>query len=228
MLFSPAGADDAGAAQRCSSRPWSATGASAVARRDGRRALEGLHALRAALRSSRCVRLGQPRARARAARLLLARPAPGGWNQWAEVVGTRARAAALPRRHAACVDLVGLHPLGARPVRLRARCRRCAGARRRRAARVARTGPVEVQGLRTAYGKLDFELERDGAEWAAPRRRCGTRAPPGGLWFAWPGSGEPPASTVDGAALQWQGKLLRLPDAGADLRFQLSAADAAR
>ena len=196
-----------------------------AARREAR--MERLHALRVALglgvRAPRATRT-----RACSARLFLRDRRPAPWNQWAEVVGRE------PREQRFLGDMPHAW-ISSDYIRsaldLLAYVRDSDGALVLGAGIPPawhRTGPVEVRGLRTAFGKLDFKLEREVPNVLRLVVGAGLERPPGGVWFAWPGSGEPPASTVDGAALQWQGKLLRLPDAGADLRFQLSAADAAR
>ena len=83
-----------------------------------------------------------------------------------------------------------------------------------------RDGPIEVQDLRTEYGKLDFRLERVEPGLLRIVVGAGLEAPPGGLWFVWPGAGEPPPSAADGRPLAWQGRLLRLPDGAVDLRLR--------
>ena len=138
------------------------TGSSSRARRDGATAWEALHAVRMAhrrhLRAAR-----QKRARARGARLLHAatavRPRGTSGPRWSGAIRAIAE---VHRRHAAHVGRLGLHPLGARHVRVRARVRR-------RARRSARGCPsvgecaapgVARRGLRTPSGPLDLHDAR--------------------------------------------------------------------
>ena len=115
---------------------------------------------------------GQRERALRAARLLLRRPAPARRGTSGPRWSCRdPRDAALPRRHAARLGGFGLHPLGARPVRLRPRSRRRARARRgdsgclgSRASRAS-----SVRGLRDAAWRARRHFDRGGErESAAP------------------------------------------------------------
>ena len=219
MIFSPAGAETR-VPRALLERPGSATGANALARRDGQRAWNDYTPYE--LRSvSAFVRLGQPqRAHALLDFFLRDRP-PGGWNQWAEVVGREPRE---PRflgdmPHAwissdfirSALDLLAYERDSDRALVLGAGVPEA----------WLRDGPIEVQGLRTAYGKLDFPARTRRAGAAAPRRRrrdskrrraaCGSYGP---------ARAHRRRASVDGQPLAWQGRLLRLPDGAVDLRLR--------
>ena len=221
MIFSPAGFEQR-VPRALLESTWERYWREAVARRDGRRAWSDYTPYE--LRSvSAFVRLGQPE---RAIALLdhfLRDRRPAGWNQWAEVVGREPRE---PRfvgdmPHAwissdyirSVLDLLvyerdsdGALVLGAGVP-----------------ATWWRTAPVEVRDLRTAWGTIGWRLQREAPRVLRLTVNAPARAepPPGGTWFAWTARGTPPATTVDGRPLEWQGRLLRLPDGAVDLRMQL-------
>ncbi len=226
MIFSPAGAET-GVPRALLESTWERYWRECETRRDGQRVWNDYTPYE--LRSvSAFVRLGQPdRAHALLDYFLRDRR-PAAWNQWAEVVGREPRE---PRfvgdmPHAwissdyirSALDLLayaresdGALVLGAGvpPAWLQA-------------------GPVEVRGLRTAYGKLDLRLERAEPSLLRVLVGAGLEAPPGGVWFAWPGTGDPPRSTADGKPLAWQGRVLRLPEGAVDLRLPWPAEQASR
>ena len=221
MVFSPAGFENR-VPRALLESTWERYWREAVARRDGRREWKDYTPYE--LRSvSAFVRLGQPE---RAIALLdhfLRDRRPAGWNQWAEVVGREPRE---PRfvgdmPHAwissdyirSVLDLLvyerdsdGALVLGAGVP-----------------ATWWRTAPVEVRDLRTAWGTIGWRLQREAPRVLRLTVNAPARAepPPGGTWFAWTARGTPPATTVDGRPLEWQGRLLRLPDGAVDLRMQL-------
>jgi hypothetical protein len=85
-----------------------------------------------------------------------------------------------------------------------------------------RTGPVELRALRTPFGSLDFRMALEGERVLRVTLGGGLERPPGGVWLAWPGQGAlPAATTAQGHALAWQGRLLPLPEGGTDLRLQV-------
>lgn len=221
MIFSPAGTETR-VPRALLESTWERYWRECVARRDGQRAWSDYTPYE--LRSvSAFVRLGQPdRAHALLDFFLHdRRPAP--WNQWAEVVG---RAPREPRflgdmPHAwissdyirSVIDLLAYERDSDGALVLGAGVPEA----------WHRAGKVEVQGLRTAYGRLDFRLSREEPGLLRLVVGPGLEAPPGGLWFAWSGAGQPPASTADGQPLAWQGRLLHLPDGAVDMRLPLGA-----
>ncbi|CAG1018156.1 hypothetical protein BURC_02891 [Burkholderiaceae bacterium] len=66
---------------------------------------------------------------------------------------------------------------------------------------------VEVSGLSTPHGRLDYRLDPTPEGWtlSVPRALAGLR---GGLRLAWPGSGPLPRATHEGRELAWQGREL--------------------
>jgi len=222
MIFSPAGFETR-VPRALLESTWERYWREAVARRDGRREWKDYTPYE--LRSvSAFVRLGQPE---RAIALLdhfMRDRRPAGWNQWAEVVGREPRE---PR-------FVGDMPhawISSDYIRsvldLLAYERESDGALVIGAGVPAswwRSGPVEVSGLRTPWGPLGWRLQREAGRVLHLSIAPGLEPPPGGTWFAWAGRDAPPATTVDGRPLPWQGKLLRLPQGAVELRMQLPTA----
>ncbi|HEY0857155.1 MAG TPA: hypothetical protein VGE16_08865 [Albitalea sp.] len=66
---------------------------------------------------------------------------------------------------------------------------------------------VEVRGLSTPHGRLDYRLESTAEGWtlSVPNALAGLH---GGLRLLWPGDGPLPQATHDGRALAWQGREL--------------------
>jgi hypothetical protein len=226
LVFSPAGVEQR-VPRALLESTWERYWRESLTRRDGQRAWSDYTPYE--LRSvSAFLRLGQPdRAHALLDYFLRDRR-PTAWNQWAEVVGREPRE---PR-------FVGDMPhawISSDYIRsaldLLAYARDSDGALVLGAGIPAawhRSGPVEVRGLRTAYGKLDFRVERTEPTQLRVVVGGGLETPPGGVWFAWPGSGDPPPSSIDGKPLAWQGRLLRLPDGAAELRLPWPLEQAAR
>jgi len=75
-------------------------------------------------------------------------------------------------------------------------------------------GDIDLRGLSTPYGTLDYRLMRNPRGWTLdlPRPLTGLR---GGVRLLWPGTGPLPKAMHDGRALAFQGRELRLPDAPA-------------
>ena len=127
---------------------------------------------------------------------------PAGWNQWAEVVG---RAEREPRfigdmPHAwissdyirAALDLLAYERDSDDALVL------AAGV----PADWLESGPVGVDGLGTAHGRLSYQLKRAADGAVSLHLAPGLRPPPGGLWLA------------------WSGRLHRLPDGALDFRLK--------
>ena len=75
-------------------------------------------------------------------------------------------------------------------------------------------GDVEVSGLSTPYGRLDYRLLRNAKGWRLELPRPLASAQ-GGVHLAWPGTGALPRASHNGRALAFSGRELRLPDAPA-------------
>ncbi len=136
---------------------------------------------------------------------------PSAWHQWPEVIGRDPNKSALRRRHAARVDRVGFHRLGARPLRLRAQCRSGYRARCRHSTGVARRSPASASAIcALPYGLLSYSLRKE-------RRRtvltleAGSR-PPGHFVFVWPWEEPPGATLVNGRTAHWQGNELHIDE----------------
>jgi hypothetical protein len=71
-------------------------------------------------------------------------------------------------------------------------------------------GGVQVRGLSTPYGPLDYRLERQGTGWVLELARPlhGLRR---GVLLRWPGSAPLPRATHQGQPLPWDGRDLLLP-----------------
>ena len=73
-------------------------------------------------------------------------------------------------------------------------------------------GDIAVAGLSTAWGRLDYRLQRraGAAGWTLTLDRRPERLR-GELRLAWPGTGPLPQATANGRMLSWQGRELPLP-----------------
>jgi hypothetical protein len=69
---------------------------------------------------------------------------------------------------------------------------------------------LAVRGLSTAYGTLDFSLERVSGGWRFVLARPLPNAP-GGVRLRWPGEGPLPKAMLGGRELRWDGRSLALP-----------------
>lgn len=68
---------------------------------------------------------------------------------------------------------------------------------------------VTVKDLRTPYGLLRYSLKKEGGS-VILQVAGGSRVPPGGLAFVWPGKHPPPPDArINGKAAQWHGSELR-------------------
>ncbi|MDT7835924.1 discoidin domain-containing protein [Aquabacterium sp. OR-4] len=154
------------------------------------------------------LRLGQPGRAHALLRFFFGHQRPAGWNQWAEVVLPDARE---PRflgdmPHAwvssdyvrAALDLLAFER-GPGPQIL-------IGAGVQPAWRAA--APVGVQGLRTAHGLLDWQLQPRAGGWLLqlPRALPGSQ-----LVLAWPGEGALPQARHQGRLLDWHPARRELP-----------------
>jgi hypothetical protein len=134
---------------------------------------------------------------------------PAAWNQWAEVVrpGYRERAFIGDLPHAwvasdymrSALDLFAYEQeadtsivvgAGWKPEWL--------------------TQGLEVRGLSTAYGVLDYKLERASDGWRFTLARALPDAR-GGVQLRWPGDGALPRAQIDGRELSWNARTLALP-----------------
>jgi hypothetical protein len=220
MIFSPAGAEN------LVTRPllrltWDRAWQEFVARRDGQRG-EWMAYTPYELRSvSAHLRLERPdRAHALLDYYLRDRR-PAAWNGWAEVVGR------LPREPRFVGDMP--HAWISSDY-IRSTLDLLAYERESDDALVLaagvpeawwRTQPVEVRGLGTAYGRLDYRLELESPQVLKLTLRPGLKMPPGGMWFAWSGESPPPVLNADGRPLKWEGKMLRLPEGAGELKFKV-------
>jgi hypothetical protein len=137
---------------------------------------------------------------------------PVAWNQWPEVVGRDPR---QPR-------FVGDMPHGwVASDFIRAALDLFVYERERDQALVLAAGVpaawlegpgVTVTDLRTPYGLLRYSLKREG-ETLVMRLTGGTRMPPGGFVFVWPGRQAPPVGArVNGKAARWNGSELHFAE----------------
>ncbi len=188
----------------CCTRRSSATGSEFVERRDGRKRVGGLHAVRAAHRRHvRAARLARPRARA--ARLLPRRPAARGVEPVGRGRRPRPARAALRRRHAARLGRVRLHP------RRRSTCsptsatpttRWCSPPAFR--ASWLDDGGIAVTGLRTPYGTLSYSLRQRRRSRDHCRSTPGSRLPPGRHRPRVAGRRAPGSATINGKPAPWR------------------------
>lgn len=160
------------------------------------------------------VRMGQPERAHAMLRFFFADQRPAGWNQWAEVVMRRYRE---------------VHFLGDMPHAwvssdyIRSALDLFAYEREADDALVVgaglkpewlRQGDIEVRGLSTPYGRLDYRLTRNDIGWTF-ELGPGLSATRGGVRLVWPGEGPLPKATLDGRALAWEGRELPIPGAPA-------------
>ena len=145
---------------------------------------------------------------------------PAGWNQWAEVVLPDAREARFlgDMPHAwissdylrAALDLFAYEREHALVL----------GAGLPMAWKT--NGDIGVAGLSTAWGRLDYRLERRSAGgWALTLDRRPERLT-GELRLAWPGTSPLPRATADGRELAWANRELVLPPGLSTLQLEPS------
>lgn len=159
---------------------------------------------------SALVRLGRVEEAHRLLAWFFGHQRPAGWNQWAEVVLPDAREVRFlgDMPHAwissdylrAALDLFAYERDGALVIG--------AGL----PAAWKRSGDIGVAGLSTAWGRLDYRLERrQVGGWTLTLDRRPERLSGSELRLAWPGPEAPPRASVDGRELAWQGRELPLP-----------------
>ena len=181
----------------------------AIARAEGRKAWRDYTPYE--LRNiSALVRLGDVATAHRLLAFFFADQRPAGWHQWAEVVLPDARE---PRflgdmPHAwvssdylrAALDLLAYErePQGELVL----------GAGLLPAWREA--GDIRIAGLSTAWGRLDYALQRRAGGWTLRVAHVPERLP-GVLRLAWPGEAALPRARAGGRVLPWQGRELALP-----------------
>jgi hypothetical protein len=78
------------------------------------------------------------------------------------------------------------------------------------------TQGLEVRGLSTAFGVLDYKLERASDGWRFTLAR-GLPEARGGVLLRWPGDGPLPLARLDGRELSWNGRSVALPAAAGTL-----------
>ena len=203
---------------RCTPRS-SATGKTSRSARDGTRAWDAYTPYEWRTLGT-FVRLGWRDRAQRVDRLPHERPAPGGVESVGRSRRPRPREVALRRRHAARLGRVGLHPLDARHVRVRARSRSIDRHRRRNpAAWINAKDGVGITGLRTPYGSLSYTVRREN-ERVTLHIDKGV-APPGGFVFESP-FGSASDTRINGKPAEWKGSLLPIEDAPADITFDVA------
>lgn len=77
---------------------------------------------------------------------------------------------------------------------------------------------IAIDGLRTPQGSLAYNLRREGGELRLDIP-AGLKLPAGGLVLPWPYAGEPGAASIDGKAVQWKDKELRITRLPAQVRI---------
>ena len=146
---------------------------------------------------------------------------PGGWNQWAEVVGRDVRE----------VRFIGDMPHAwVASDFVRGGLDMFAWDRRDDRALVLGgglsadwlSGPgSSIAGLATPYGSLDFAMQGTPARLSATIG--GAARPPGGYVLAWPFAGPLPAARIDGRPARWTGRSLRFPATGRPIRVEVGS-----
>jgi hypothetical protein len=134
---------------------------------------------------------------------------PAAWNQWAEIVrpGYRERGffGDLPHAWVASDYIRSALDLFAYEREADASLVIGAGWKREWLAH-----GLQVRGLSTAFGVLDYRLERAADGWRFTLARSLPEAR-GGMLLQWPGDGAPPLARLDGRELPWRGRNLALP-----------------
>ncbi len=215
MALNPAQAQDvlpAGLLENTFEKYWSES----LARAQGRRASKDYtpYELRTV---GALVRLGQVERAHAMLQFFFADQRPAGWDQWAEVVLPDARE----------VRFLGDMPHAwVSSDYIRSALDMFAYEREPQDAIVIgagftpqwrNAGSIEVRGMSTAYGKLDYTLAPRQGGWALelPTSVATLQGLRGGLRLAWPGTEPLPRATVNGKELPWQGRELALPTAPA-------------
>jgi len=148
---------------------------------------------------------------------------PAGWNQWAEVVLPAYREARFlgDMPHAwissdyirSALDLFAFEREAQQSLVIGAGLK----------AEWLAQGDVELHGLSTTYGLLDYQIKRKegGTGWTLtlPERDARLHGMAGGIHLAWPGEAHPPRASHQGRVLPWQGRELLLPAAPATIEL---------
>ena len=156
------------------------------------------------------VRLGQPARAHQMLQFFFRDQRPPGWNQWAEVVLPDAREPRflgdMPHAWVSSDYIRSALDLFAYEREPEATLVIGAGLK----AQWLAQGDIAVQGLYTAYGALDYRLERTAQGWVLRLQQAGTR-----VRLAWPEGAALPRAVHDGQLLAWDGRELPLPGAPA-------------
>ncbi len=141
---------------------------------------------------------------------------PLGWNQWAEVVLPRLREVRflgdMPHAWVSSDYIRSALDLFAYEREAEGTIIIGAGLAPEWLAR----GDVEVRGLSTTFGALDYSLVRAQRGWVLRLERAAS-----GARLAWPGSAALPKALHEGRALTWQGRELPLPRAPATVQLRI-------
>jgi hypothetical protein len=164
------------------------------------------------------VRLGRPQRAHAVLNWFFGHRRPAAWNQWAEVVLPNARTVRflgdMPHAWVSSDYIRSALDLFAYDRESDSTLVLGAGIDPR-----WRRESIEVQGLSTPYGRLDFRLAPAPGGWTleVTSRLDGLR---GGLRLAWPGDGPLPRATLAGRPVAWQGRELPIPSSPALVQLQ--------
>ncbi|MFH7043183.1 hypothetical protein ABT392_12820 [Paucibacter sp. JuS9] len=163
------------------------------------------------------VRLGQPERAHAMLDFFFKDQRPQGWNQWAEVVLPDYREPRflgdMPHAWVSSDYIRSALDLFAYEREPQAALVIAAGLQRA----WLDAGDIEVRGLSTPYGLLDYRIQRTAGGWALnlPARTARLHELHGGIRLPWPGDGPLPRALHQGRELPWQGRQLLLPRAPA-------------
>ncbi len=138
---------------------------------------------------------------------------PKGWNQWAEVVLPSYREARflgdMPHAWVSSDYIRSALDLFAYELEPQAALVIGAGLKRS----WLDQGDIEMTGLSTPFGSLDYRLARTPEGWTLtlPARTAALHDLHGGIRMVWPGEGRLPRAMSQGRELPWQGRQLLLP-----------------
>jgi hypothetical protein len=144
---------------------------------------------------------------------------PGGWNQWAEVVGRDPREVRfigdMPHAWVASDFIRGALDMFAWDHRDDRALVLGGGLS---STWLAGQGS-SIRGLSTPYGSLDFGMRGNARKLSA--LIGGSAHPPGGFVLEWPFAGPLPVARVDGKAVAWRGRSLRIQPTGEPIRVEI-------
>jgi|CXWL01.1.fsa_nt_gi hypothetical protein len=167
------------------------------------------------------VRLGQPERAHAMLRFFFNDQRPRGWNQWAEVVLPNPREPRflgdMPHAWVSSDYIRSALDLFAYEREAEGTLVIGAGLQPEWLAH----GDVEVRGLSTPYGQLDYLLARTAGGWRLelPAAQPALSGLAGGVRLAWPGTAQVPRALHNGSPLAWQGRELVLPPAPATVHL---------